>query len=228
MKDNTLAKRTKERRIELGFKSGRELARVSCIPYSTIQEIESGKRLQSKYLGNLAQTLKTTTDYLLTGAIALPSFVASGNTENLQGLAPTTLSPNAVPMVPVIEWKDIKTWNGMSISSKTRKYEMVPLLGNSSSNSYALRVKDDSMISLYPNSDSFRLDDILIIDPVKIAKPGSFVLAEIGENPECAFRQLVEIAGEQFLMPLNPIYPKEKMSDLIKILGVLSGSYRQH
>ena len=105
---------------------------------------------------------------------------------------------------------------------------MVPLLGKSSSNSYALRVKDDSMVSLYPNSDSFRPGDVIVIDPDKDPRTQSFVLAEIGDNPECAFRQLVEISGEQFLIPLNPAYPREKMTEKIKILGVLSGSYRPH
>jgi SOS-response transcriptional repressor LexA len=225
---SNLATRIKDRRIELGFKSQRELARAAGVPFATMQEIESGKRLQSKYLGKIAHALKTTADYLLTGAISLPSFVASDNTESMQGLEHFTSNPNAVPLVPVIEWKDVQSWNGLSISLKTRKYEMVPLLGKSSANSYALKIKDESMVSLLPNSDSFRQGDVLIIDPEKIHKPGSFVLAEIGENTECVFRQLIELSGEQYLMPLNPVYPKEKVTDRIKILGVLSGSYRQH
>jgi SOS-response transcriptional repressor LexA len=225
---SNLASRLKQRRIELGYKSQRELSRISGTPFPTIQQLESGDRLQSKYLGKIAQTLKTTADYLLTGAISLPSFFASDQKNDPANLEPLKISQNAVPMVPIIDWNDVQIWNDLSVSLRTRKYEMVPLLGKSSANSYALKIKDESMISLLPNSDSFRQGDVLIIDPEKVSKVGSFVLAEIMEKTECIFRQLVELSGEKYLVALNPVYPREKVTDKVKILGVLSGTYRQH
>ena len=64
---------------------------------------------------------------------------------------------------------------------------------------FALRVIGDSM------EPEFKDGCIIIIDPSGVARAGSFVVAQQGE--ELIFRQLAEARGVFYLAALNQAYP---------------------
>jgi transcriptional regulator with XRE-family HTH domain len=83
----------------------------------------------------------------------------------------------------------------------------------------ASKIKDDSMFS-QNNTESFSLGDVVIFEKTNIAKAGDYVVVQINGNNEAIFRKLIAVGSDQFLIPLNPNYPKEKLDEKISILGV--------
>ena len=79
---------------------------------------------------------------------------------------------------------------------------------------FALRVIGDSM------EPEFQDGCIIIIDPTGVARPGSYVLAQQGE--EYIFRQLAEREGVFYLAALNSAYPDLPLAQgLREIRGVI-------
>lgn len=221
-----LSKLLQERRIALGFKSQRALAREATkysktkIPSSAIQELEDGTRTTSIHLPAIAQALRTTVDYLMTGRLVAPPEPTGKDVVEFLG------SLDAVPMIPIIGWDEVSESKGKNMQQK--KFERVPFIGQVGKKARALIIKNDSMVSLYPNSDTFRPGDCIIIDPDKPYENGCFVVATIDGHSESIFRQLIEIGGSKFLQPLNPAFPRQPLDGSVTIDGVLVGSFRTH
>jgi DNA polymerase V len=79
---------------------------------------------------------------------------------------------------------------------------------------FALRVIGDSM------EPEFKDGCIIIIDPSGVARAGSYVLAQQGE--EYIFRQLAERKGVFYLAALNSAYPDLPLAQgLREIRGVI-------
>ena len=58
-------------------------------------------------------------------------------------------------------------------------------------------------------------------DPAIAAKPGKLVVARWDGSPQATFRQLLEESGQLYLVPLNPTYPKQLLTDDCRLLGVV-------
>ena len=219
----SLSERTKSRIHELGYKSLREFSRKLNVPYQPLQLICKGKQTHSKYVDKIAFGLNTTVDFLMSGVVK-----SKGMPTVRTELQEYGLIKDILPLVPVIEWKEALTWRGIVMTQQElKKYEMVPLFSKASQKSYALKINNDAMVSASPSQDSFKLGDIIIIDPEVKPKIGQFVIASV-KNKEAIFRQLVDIGGVKCLLPLNPIYKIKKVTQNVRIIGVLSGSFRQH
>ncbi len=87
------------------------------------------------------------------------------------------------------------------------------LEGCSSGESFALMVLGDSM------EPEFIEGDIIVIEPEGLATDGSYVMAWLAD--EWIFRQLVGVAGDWKLQPLNPKYATANIPDLSVIKGVI-------
>lgn len=226
----SLALRLKKRRIEMGFKSQRKLAAASSVAAQTIRLLESGERENSNSLKDIASTLNTTVDYLLTGRMSVSSYPNSEPDPLQKGVEPIGSISGFFRLIPIHDWDKnslTRTENRIDDMTMSRK-DNITTTDNCGENSRAFRIKDDSMVSLFPNTDSFRLGDTIIVDPDKKYGKLSFVIAEIEDKPEFVFRQVIDIAGELFLNSLNPAYPKIKMDEKVKIFGTLIRSYREH
>jgi SOS-response transcriptional repressor LexA len=64
----------------------------------------------------------------------------------------------------------------------------------------------------------FAPNDVIVIDPIRIAKSNDFVVVMIKDST--TFKRLIVDAGEQFLKPLNSDYPTRPINDA-KIIGHL-------
>lgn len=88
------------------------------------------------------------------------------------------------------------------------------LLPNLSTDAFALKVVDDSMLP------EFRLNDILIIDPAVPPKPSKYVAVKIGNRPEaiiCQYKKLSYTSHEFELHTLNDNWPNIKPEDGLEI-----------
>ena len=124
--------------------------------------------------------------------------------------------------IPVIDW--VSAGHG-SIPASANEDELEYVSVDKSrcgNNSYALKVKGDSMVSTLFGKKSFLPGEKIIVDPGVKAVSGSFVIA-ILEEGEAVFKQYVEDGPKKFLPPLNTHYPMIEMTDNVKIVGVVIG-----
>jgi SOS-response transcriptional repressor LexA len=224
----SLSLRIQKRMQEIGLKSQRELARKSNVPVKSIRELISGGRVSSKWIGQIASYLNTTVDYLLNGTLTISSYPVNEPDPTQSGVE-FLGSIDTIRMIPIITiWDKDYLTRIANMTESPELNEKVAIPNNFSEKSKAFRIKDDSMVSLFPNSDSFRCGDIIVVDPEKEYSTGSFVIAELDGKPEFIFRQIIEHAGELFLNPLNPAFPKEKLDEKVKIFGTLIRNFRDY
>lgn len=88
-----------------------------------------------------------------------------------------------------------------------------------SPNSYALRVRGDSMEPDFPEGS------IIIVDPRREPQPGNYVIAKNGG--EATFKQLTKDGADRYLKPLNPQYPIKLIDEHMIICGVVVSMERK-
>ncbi|MDU9021284.1 helix-turn-helix domain-containing protein [Pseudomonas corrugata] len=61
----------------------------------------------------------------------------------------------------------------------------------------------------------------ILVDPAIEAVPGKLVVAQLPGSSDATFRKLIEESGQQYLVPLNPTYPKNLYTEQCRIIGVV-------
>jgi len=82
-----------------------------------------------------------------------------------------------------------------------------------------LPVTGDAMTA--PSGLSISAGMLILVDPAITAEPGKLVVAQWADSPQATFRQLLKESGQLYLVPLNPTYPKQLLTDDCRILGVV-------
>ncbi|HAT8326751.1 TPA: helix-turn-helix domain-containing protein [Legionella pneumophila] len=100
--------------------------------------------------------------------------------------------------------------------------ELLPNLGYEA---FALKMLNDSM---HPE---IRINDIQVIDPSIVPKPGDFVVVKINSKPEviiCKYKKLSYTSADFELLTLNDNWPSIRVCDDIKaeIIGVVVQNIR--
>lgn len=99
------------------------------------------------------------------------------------------------------------------------------LLTGLSTNAFALKIADDSMLP------EIRVNDILVIDPAVVPSPGNYVAVKISNKAEviiCQYKKL-SYASEDFeLLTLNDNWPNIRICDgmQVEIIGVVVQNIR--
>lgn len=101
------------------------------------------------------------------------------------------------------------------------------LLPDLSSDAFALKIADDSMMP------EMRVNDVLIIDPAISLKPGDYVAVNIADKSEviiCQYKKLSYASPEFELLTLNDNWPNIKMGDslVIDIVGKVIQNIRSY
>lgn len=87
-------------------------------------------------------------------------------------------------------------------------------------NAFALRVKNDSMTSPHPGERSFPEGTVIVVDPLRGASAGDYVVAKDVVTQQATFKKLTTDGGRWFLKPLNPIYPTVEIDDpSLRVIG---------
>lgn len=102
-------------------------------------------------------------------------------------------------------------------------HEWLPVLKDRSRNSYALRVRSDSMTA--PHGKSYPDGTIIIVDPeLRSPKSGQRVIAEIACSGRLTFKVYIEEDdGRKWLKPLNPQHPQ--IDSEFKVVGTVIAKY---
>lgn len=118
--------------------------------------------------------------------------------------------------IPLISWECLlQKGKDFLCNLNKEDLEMIIVPLNVGEKTFAVKVVSDSMTS--PNTmTSFLPHEIIVIDPDKSYKHGSFVVART--EIECHFRQYFIDGGIAYLKPLNPQYPLLK-ADEYEIIG---------
>lgn len=117
--------------------------------------------------------------------------------------------------VPLLRFDEIGDWNN-KVEIK-RSIEFISFI-RPNKNIYALKIESDYMSCC--DKTSFDQESIIIIDPNKIPKQNSYVIAQIGEN-DFIFRQYKTEASRKYLTPLNKQYKAEEFQPSWEIVGVV-------
>jgi SOS-response transcriptional repressor LexA len=126
-----------------------------------------------------------------------------------------------VTMVPLIGWVQTGIWTEAEEPIPSDQIEeWVPTRARVSPRAYALSVEGDSMINPR-GSPTFPEGSRIIVEPMRPAHPGDFVIAQRDDWPKATFKKLREDSGQLYLVPLNPQYQALVVDKHVRILGVV-------
>lgn len=182
------ATRVKNRRIELGLTQAR-LAELSDMSQTALQKIEGGKSSHSKKLGNIAEALDCTPEYLLYG-------VTVDTNSNI------SIAPIYKNNLPLVSWVQAGNWSEMEeLVHADIEHYLCPV--NCSKRAFVLKVQGASM------EPRFNQGDHIFVDPEAQAENGSYVVARLDDENQATFKQLIIEGGKKFLKAINPNWPNQ-------------------
>ena len=212
----TVADRLKAAMDEKGW-GQTTLAQKADVTQATVWKILNGKTKKSKYLPDIARTLGKSVEWLEFGTLytekALRKNQSQSSSEHGHSFAsedirPYKHSPSAAPgssilgFVPLISWAQAGNWKEITdIHSAGQGVAFIPTTAKVGPLAFALLVRGDSM------EPEFLEGSIIIVDPDREARHGSYVVAILDKDMEATFKQLVLDGSRNSLNPLNPRYP---------------------
>lgn len=126
-----------------------------------------------------------------------------------------TLKEELRGSVPLISWVQAGAWCASSdIFHPGDADEFYPTTAKVSKNAYALRVRGDSMEPGFPDGC------VIIVDPDREARHGSYIVVRETDSTEATFKQLQIDGPRKYLKPLNPRYPLMELRFETLICGV--------
>jgi SOS-response transcriptional repressor LexA len=186
-----------------------DIARRLGVRPQSVQQWFSGDTVpRVPRLQALASLLQTSMAYLLGGV----DDVGEGN---------TSVHDSAASEIPLISWVQAGQWacaeDPYPVGAAERIVRTFEQVGM---NSFALRVQGDSMEPTFPAGC------IIIVDPSRQPRNGSYVVVRIEDSSEATFKQYVIDGPSQYLKPLNPRYPIMQVNSDATICGVVIGMQR--
>lgn len=201
----TLAQRLKYSRERANL-SQSELARRVGIKPQAIQFIESGKVYKPRNILEIAQQVGVDAVWLSTGEGDMNAHANISRGPKIQGHVPLISWDKA------INWADDFERGYVTIEADQT---LIPTTAKTSKSAFALKVRGDAM------EPEFAPEDVIVVDPAREPRHGSFVIARIGNNPEAALREMVVEGGRCFLKPLNQRYHIDELTPQDKICGTV-------
>lgn len=176
-----------------------ELARQTQIPQPTLHKILAGKTTDPRIstLQILATYFGITVDELFTGAKAY-------------GL---TTHPE-IQSIPIISWTDCIQEKSLLDHLNPSNWEQWLVIEHLAKQPYAL-ISKPCMEPRFPKGTA------LIIDPDTSPKDGDLIVVHYPNTTEATLRELSIDGPIQLLIPISPDHEKDKLTNEIKILGVV-------
>ena len=227
-----------------------ELAKAVGISQQTVQHLRT-KGKGSSHTVKIAKYLRISPDWLSSGAGDMEPNRGSQAKTASQHLDVDLDDPLLTKLVTELEEEEkLRSHNNIAESS-ARPYNQVPLIsdiqaGNfceavdnfapgdaeewiprhmpSSDNTFALRVKGESMLPV------FQPGEIVVVDPERAAISGSYVVAKRVSDQRVTLKQLMQDGADNYLKAANPDWPDRiiKMTEEWHVCGVVIYSHRVH
>jgi SOS-response transcriptional repressor LexA len=177
---------------------------------SAVSSWFSTGRISKENMAKAAELLKVSTDDLISGAAS----EKAGNVDAARQFKGE---------VPVISWVQAGSWQDIAESFQPEDAErMLPVFRGHRSNSYALRVRGDSMTA--PYGKSYPAGCYVIVDPEKRSpNNGDRVIAMTPGSKEATFKVFKDEDGVRWLAPLNNTHPTIK--EPFEVLGSVIGKW---
>lgn len=207
----TFGQRLKQKRLNAGL-TQEELGKLVGATKSAVSQWEKGivENIEGKYLLALSKVFKESVESL-TNAQYLP---LKKPTFDLQ------------KRVPLISWIKAGEWcEAIDLFETGDAEDWLPCPSSHSPNTYALRVKGDSMTAPYPGMRSYPEGVIIFVDPDKAITNGCRVIAKLPNSNEATFKEYREDGGKRYLKPLNPQYQIYEITGETMLCGVVIGKY---
>lgn len=200
-----MGKRLREKRNAYGWTLKELAARMPGYSLSRISNWEQGTRgFGTEEAEALARAFNDGTTPLW--------FLLLDDFENIERASSPTVE------IPIISYVQAGNWSEAIDNLQPGQSEGIVITTKNglSKNTFALRVKGDSM------EPEFKEGDILIVDPEIYPNAGDFVIAKIDDVDEATFKKYMTDAGKIILMPLNKSYKSFSEPDFrIRIIGVV-------
>jgi len=191
-----------------------ELAKKCGVSKGAVSLWEGGQtlNLKNENLYALAKATGFSDRWIVTG---------TGTKAAHDGFGNATEGPDATAL-PLISWVQAGAWMEAEDMYEVGDYEeLIPVAGRYSTRSFILRVRGDSMVA--ESGPSFPEGSLIIVDPEKEAKHGSYVVVRLDSSKEVTFKQLVIDGGTTYLKPLNTRYPIIEIDESAQVCGVVRG-----
>lgn len=209
-------RRFKERLKTLGV-SQEDLASRVGMSQSGLQQFITGKSFFTKFLHKISKELARSPDWCLaledqpddddkfienldmrgkSLIINLPANWDAGS--NIASVA----LPLQSKTLPIISWVQAGQWNEVVDTHPSgQSDEYISVMAKVGSHAFALKVRGDSMEPEFPDKS------IIIVDPEREPRHGSYVVVRLDEEMEATFKQLILDGSRKYLKPINPRYP---------------------
>ncbi|WP_392552891.1 LexA family transcriptional regulator [Orbus wheelerorum] len=201
----TLANRIRARREALGLTQD-DVAQKVGMTQQSYQAIEAGQTKKPRFLYEISQALQCDMAWLLSGKEEV-------------NIAPVNLKN--IHKVPIISYVQAGLWTESCNMEDSTGYEYLLTDLDISANTFALKIKGQSM------EPEFVDGDMIVVDPTIKPLPGEFVVAVNGEE-EATFKKYRELGYDEHermqfeLVPLNSDYPKmSSLTQQIRIVGTM-------
>jgi len=133
--------------------------------------------------------------------------------------ANTEPGPDIAGKVPLISWVQAGAWAEVIDNFHPGDAEdWIDTTANVSSQSFALRVKGDSMTNPH-GTPSIPEGSMVVVDPNAHCDNGNIVVARLNDSMEATIKKLVIDGGQRYLKPLNPAYPTIAINGNCHIIG---------
>jgi SOS-response transcriptional repressor LexA len=139
----------------------------------------------------------------------------------LTNVKPIENQPEVKGLFPLISSVQAGQWLEACEPYDIRDAHMLATTEKASDRSFWLTVNGDSMTAPPGSPLSFPTGVRILVDPTIEAKDKSLVVAKLDDVNEATFKQLIIDAGQKFLSPLNPAYPKLPINGNCRIVGVV-------
>ncbi|MDF5166533.1 XRE family transcriptional regulator [Vibrio parahaemolyticus] len=141
--------------------------------------------------------------------------------DDFANVKPIENQPETKGLFPLISSVQAGQWLEACEPYDIRDAHMLATTEKASERSFWLTVNGDSMTAPPGAPLSFPTGVRILVDPTVEAKDKSLVVAKLDDVNEATFKQLIYDAGQKFLNPLNPSFPKLPINGNCRIVGVV-------
>lgn len=133
--------------------------------------------------------------------------------------------PGTPGTVPLIEWADAARWSDAAARNAIHAERWMPCIAHhGAKDSYAMRVRGDSMTAPSGHMKSYPAGAIVFIDTRRTTPvDGERVIARLDKGGEITFKVYKEEDSRRWLLPINPKH--EPIRDAFTVLGTVIGKW---
>lgn len=209
---DTLGKRIKyaikwyKKNVDNSF-TQRKFAKIIGVTDQTISDLANDVYHTSKFIPQISSYLGFSSFWLATG---------SGEQFN------TSLNPHVKKTlknhIPILKWEEIFKWclnddHSLDLSVDQRKYIATPIPNDDHNTLFAVVIDNETMNSLALNEVTFPKGCIVIADPLRMPKPGEYMIGVWKDNKKPIFRQYIEEGDKKYIKPIATQFQSEEINE---------------